>query len=160
VPDSSEQRRAISTRGHRNILRFLNLHKSLDCCWCPPDWILSSVFSSAIEKRKNENTRTTILHVGLHGCKTLSLTTGEGHTLRVSENRVLRRLLRPKRNEVTRGWRKLHNEELRDLYSSPSTIIMIKSRMRWVEQEWRRRGTRIGFRRKARGEETTSKTKT
>jgi hypothetical protein len=51
----------------------------------------------------------------------------------VSENRVLRRIFGPKRDEVTGGWRKLHEEELRDLYSSPSVIRIIKSRrMRWA----------------------------
>jgi hypothetical protein len=51
----------------------------------------------------------------------------------VFENRVLRRIFGPKRDEVTGGWRKLHNEELRGLYSSPSIIRIIKSRrMRWV----------------------------
>jgi hypothetical protein len=51
----------------------------------------------------------------------------------VFENRVLRRILGPKRDEVTGEWRKLHNEELRDLYSSPSIIRMIKSRrMSWA----------------------------
>jgi hypothetical protein len=51
----------------------------------------------------------------------------------VFENRVLRKIFGPKRDEVMGGWRKLHNEELRDLYSSPSIIIMIKSRMmRWA----------------------------
>jgi hypothetical protein len=51
----------------------------------------------------------------------------------VFENRVLRRIFGPKRDEVTGEWRKLHNEELRDLYSSPSIIRIIKSRrMRWV----------------------------
>jgi hypothetical protein len=46
----------------------------------------------------------------------------------VFENRVLRRIFGPKRDEVTGEWRKLHNEELRDLYSSPSIITIIKSR--------------------------------
>jgi hypothetical protein len=50
----------------------------------------------------------------------------------VLENRVLRGVLGPKRDEVTGGWRKLHNEELRDLYSSPSIIRIIKLGMRWV----------------------------
>jgi hypothetical protein len=53
--------------------------------------------------------------------------------LRVFENRVLRRIFGPKRDEVTGEWRKLHNEEFRDLYSSPSIIRIIKSRrMRWA----------------------------
>jgi hypothetical protein len=57
----------------------------------------------------------------------------EEHRLRVFENRVLRRIFGPKRDEVTGEWRKLHNEELRDLYSSPSIIRIIKSRrMRWT----------------------------
>jgi hypothetical protein len=50
----------------------------------------------------------------------------------VFENRVLRRIFVPKTDEVTGGWRQLHNEELRNLYSSPSVITMIKSRMRWA----------------------------
>jgi hypothetical protein len=49
----------------------------------------------------------------------------------VFENRVLRRIFGPKKDEVTGGWRKLHYEEFHNLYSSPSTIRMIKSRMRW-----------------------------
>jgi hypothetical protein len=57
----------------------------------------------------------------------------EEHRLRVFENRVLRRIFGPKRVEVTGGWRKLHNEELHNLYSSPNIITMIKSRrMRWA----------------------------
>jgi hypothetical protein len=52
--------------------------------------------------------------------------------LRVYENRVLRRIMGPKRDEVTGEWRKRHNEELHDLYS-PSVLRMIKSRMRWAE---------------------------
>jgi hypothetical protein len=65
------------------------------------------------------------------------------------ENRVLRRIFEPKRDEVTGRWRKLHNEELRNLYSSPSIISMINSRrMRWVGNVARigRRGMRIGYR--------------
>jgi hypothetical protein len=63
----------------------------------------------------------------------LSLTLREEHRLRVFENRVLRRISGPKRDEVTGGWRKLHNEELHGLYSSPSIIRGIKARMmRWA----------------------------
>jgi hypothetical protein len=55
------------------------------------------------------------------------------HRLRVFENRMLRRIFGPKRDEVTGGWRILHNEELHRLYTSPSIIRMIKSRrMRWA----------------------------
>jgi hypothetical protein len=61
------------------------------------------------------------------------LTSGEEHRLRVFESRVLRRIFGPEMDEVTGGWRKLHNEELHGLYSSPSIIRVIKSRrMRWA----------------------------
>jgi hypothetical protein len=71
--------------------------------------------------------------VVLYGCETWSLTLREEHRLRVFENRVLRRIFGPKRDEVTGVWRKLHNEELHRFYSSPSVIRMIKSRrMRWA----------------------------
>jgi hypothetical protein len=61
------------------------------------------------------------------------VTLREEHRLSVFENRVLRGIFGPKRDEMTGQWRKLHNEELRDLYSSPSTIRIIKSRrMRWA----------------------------
>jgi hypothetical protein len=61
------------------------------------------------------------------------LTLREEHRLRVSENRVLRRIFGPKRDEVTGVWRKLHNEELRELYSSPSIIrVIISRKMRWA----------------------------
>ena len=57
----------------------------------------------------------------------------EEHTLRVFENGVLRRIFGPKRDGVTGEWRKLHNEELSDLYSSPNIVRVIKSRkMRWA----------------------------
>jgi hypothetical protein len=76
------------------------------------------------------------------------MTLREEHTLRVLENRVLRRIFRPRRGEMTGEWRKLHNEELRDLYSSPSIIRIIKSMMiRWVRYvaSMGRRGTLIGY---------------
>jgi hypothetical protein len=64
----------------------------------------------------------------LYGCETCSLKLREEHRLRVFENRVLRRLFGLRKKEMMGGWRKLHNEELRDLYSSPSIIRMSKSR--------------------------------
>jgi hypothetical protein len=71
--------------------------------------------------------------VVLYGCETRSLTLREEHRLRVFENRVLRRIFGPKRDEVKGEWRKLHNDQLRDLYSSPSIITIIKLRkMRWA----------------------------
>jgi hypothetical protein len=69
-----------------------------------------------------------ILPVVLYGCETWSLKLREEHRLRVFENRVLRRIFRPKRDEVTGEWRKLHSEELHNLYSSPDIIRQVKSR--------------------------------
>jgi hypothetical protein len=66
-------------------------------------------------------------------CETWSLILREEHRLRVFENRVLRRIFGPKRDEETGDWRKLYNEELHNLYSSPCIIEIIKSRsMRWA----------------------------
>ena len=76
--------------------------------------------------------RTRILPVALNGCQTWSPTLREERRLRVFENRVLRRIFGPKRDEVTGEWRKLHNE-LNVLYSSPIIVRVIKSRrMRWA----------------------------
>ena len=78
--------------------------------------------------------RTIILPVVLHGCETWSLTLREECRLRMFENRVLRRIFGPKRVEARREWRKVHNEERNDLYSSPNINWVIKSRkMRWAE---------------------------
>jgi len=77
--------------------------------------------------------RTIILPVVLCGCETWLLTLREEHRLRVFENRVLRRIFGPKRDEVTGECRKQHIEELHDLYSSPNIVRVIKSRrMRWA----------------------------
>jgi hypothetical protein len=64
--------------------------------------------------------------VVLYGCETWSLPLREEHTLRVFENKVLRNIFGKKRDEVMENWRKLHNEELHKLYSSPNIIRMIK----------------------------------
>jgi hypothetical protein len=77
--------------------------------------------------------RIIILPVVLYECGTWSLTLREEQRLRVFENRVLRRIFGPKRDEATGECRRLHNEELNDLYSSPNIIRVIRSRrMRWA----------------------------
>ena len=69
----------------------------------------------------------------LYGCETRSLTLSEERRLRLFENGVLRRIFGPKTDEVPEEWRKLHNDELNDLYSSPHIIWVTKSRrMRWT----------------------------
>jgi hypothetical protein len=75
------------------------------------------------------------------------------------ENRALRRMFGPKRDEVTGGWRKLHNEELHNLYSSPSIIRMIKSRRMRLAGHVGRMGEKRNAYGKARRKETTGKTK-
>jgi hypothetical protein len=93
--------------------------------------ILSSSLLSKIIKIKIY--RTIILPVVLYGCVTWSLTLREECWLRVFENKVLRRIFGPKRDEVTGEWRRLHNKELYALYSSPNIIGVIKSRrLRWA----------------------------
>jgi hypothetical protein len=72
--------------------------------------------------------RTEILPVVVCGCETWSLTLREERRLRMLENGVLRRIFGPKRDEVMGEWRRLHNEELNDLYSPPSIVWLIKSR--------------------------------
>ena len=94
----------------------------------------SFVFQFAIKNLKMKIYRTIILPMVLYGCETWSLTLREECRLRVFENSVLRRVFGPKRDGVTGEWRKLHKEELRDLYSLPNMVWVVKSRrMRWAE---------------------------
>ena len=90
--------------------------------------------SSSISKNLNTKIhRNIILAVVLYECETWSLTMREERLVRVFENRVLRRIFGVKRDEVTGEWRKLHNEELNGLYSSPNIARVITSRrMRWA----------------------------
>jgi hypothetical protein len=106
-----------------------------------------SVFSSDVKKIKIRIYKTIISPVVLYGCETLSLALREEHRLRVFENRVLRRIFGPKRDEVMEEWRKFYNEELRDFYSSPSIIRIMKSRrMRWTGHLARMREKRNAYR--------------
>jgi hypothetical protein len=92
-----------------------------------------SVFSVAVEKLEDENIQVYNFACGSVWCETWCLTLRKDHRLRLLENRVLRRIFCPRRDEVTGEWRKLHNEELNDLHSSPSIIRIIKARrVRWA----------------------------
>jgi hypothetical protein len=98
----------------------------------PPFGSQSSVLPLLSGNVKVKIHKTIILPVVLYGCETWSLTLREEHRLRVFENRVLRGMFGPKGDEVTGEWRKLHNEEVHNLYSSSDIIRQIKSsRMRW-----------------------------
>ena len=88
----------------------------------------SLVFQFAIQKFKDNIYRTIILPVVLYGCETWSLKLREERRLRVIKNGVLWRIFGPKRDEVTGEWRRLYNEELNDLYSSPIITRVIKSK--------------------------------
>ena len=90
--------------------------------------------SSLLSKNSNIKIyRTVILSVVLYECETWSLILKEERRLRVFENRVLRRIFGPRRDEIKGEWRKLHSEELNDMYFSTKIVRVIKSRrMRWA----------------------------
>ena len=105
--------------------------RSGNACYHSVQNLLSSRLLS--KKLKIKIYRTIILPVVLYGCEAWSLTLREERKLRVFENMVLRRIFGPRRDEVTGEWRRLHNEELSDLYSAPNIVRVIKSRrMRWA----------------------------
>jgi hypothetical protein len=129
-----------------------------NACYYSVQNLLSSRLISKNLKVKIRKTVT--LPVALYGCETWSLTFRKEHRLRVSENRVLRRIFGPKREEDG-SWRKLHNDELHSLYCSSNIVRMIKSRkMRWAGRDTHGGGGRClqGFGWEARREETTWKT--
>ena len=99
--------------------------RSGNACYHSVQNLLSSRFLS--KNLKIKIYRTIILPVVLYGCETWALTLREGRKLRVFENMVLRRIFGPRRDEVTGEWRRFHNEELNDLYSSPNIVRVIES---------------------------------
>jgi hypothetical protein len=112
---------------HDEMKRRLN---SGNACYYSVHNLLSSCLIS--KNLKIKIYRTVILPVVLYGCKTWSVTLGDKHRLRVFESRVLRKIFEPKREEDGL-WRKVHNDELHNLYSSPNIVRVIKlRRMRWV----------------------------
>jgi len=105
--------------------------KSGNACYYSVQNLLSSSLLS--KNLKIKIYRTIILHVVLYGCETWALTVKEERRLRLFENKELGRSFGPKRDEVTEEWKKLHTEQLNDLYSSPNIFRVIKSRrMRWM----------------------------
>jgi hypothetical protein len=110
---------------HDEIKSRLNLGNA---CYYSVQNLLSSLL---IQKTPKINIhKTVILPVVLYGCETWSLTLSEEHRLRVSENRVLRKIFGPK-GEGDGSWRKLHNDELHSLYSSLNIVRVIKSMRMW-----------------------------
>jgi hypothetical protein len=140
-----------TTVTNQNLIQEENKRRlnSGNACYHSVQNLLSSHLSKTIKIRI---CKTIILLVVLSGCEARSLTLREEHKLRVFENRVLR-IFGLKRDELMGGWKKLHNEELRGLYSSPNIIRMIKSwRITWAGHV-ARLGEKRGAYRKARGKD-------
>jgi hypothetical protein len=114
---------------HNTMFQCKELQKAANIfCYHSVQNLLSP---SLLSRNLNVKTyRTIILPVVLYGHETRSLTLREERRLRMSENRVLRGIFGPKRDEVTGVWRKLHNEELHDLYYSPNVQVIKSRRMR------------------------------
>jgi hypothetical protein len=113
---------------HEEINSGLNSGNA--CCYSVQSFLSSRLLSGNV---KVKIYKTIIIPVVLYGCETWSQTLREEHRLRVFENRVLRGIFGPKRDEVTGEWRRLHSGELHNLYSSPDIIRQNKSRrMRWA----------------------------
>ena len=118
--------------------------RSENACYHSVQNLLSS---SLISKNlETDIYRNIILPVVFYECETWSLALREERRVRVFENRALRRIFGPRRDEVTGEWRRLHNEELNELYSSPNFVRVIKSRiMRWLGNVARMGGRRGVF---------------
>jgi hypothetical protein len=120
----------LTDQNHMNEEINSRLNSGNACCRSVHSLLSSRLLS---RKLKVKIYKTIIVPIILYGCETWSVTLREEHRLREFENRVLRRIFGSKRDEVTGEWRKLHNGELHNLYSSPDIIRQIKSRrMRWV----------------------------
>jgi len=122
-----------------------NSLRSGNACYHSVQNLLSS--SLLFKNIKFKIYNTIILSVVWYGCETWSLTMSGGHILEIFENRALRRIFGPMRDEVTVEWRKLHNEEQSDLYCSPNIIQVIKMRrMKWAGHVARRMEKRGAYR--------------
>ena len=112
------------------------------------------VFQVAIQKFKVQDIWNHNFASCLYGCKNWSLKLWEERKLRVFENKVLRRIFRLRRDEVTGEWMRLHNEEINDLYCSPNIVRVIK----WRRMRWAGHVAHMGLGGETRGKETNGET--